>query len=114
MVSESDTTSVTVTSDRLWLLSMPEVYGRLAMRNGDVSPMPSTYDAEGVQYKLYVDEGVTAKDCIFCRKTGAMSWWWLRSPHASFTYSFIIVDAYGGYYAYGANRDLGVSPGFCF
>lgn len=38
---------------------------------------------------------------------------WLRSPNASATNYFCIVDASGTAYNYGAGYSLGVAPGFC-
>ena len=95
---------VTPTPDRLWLLSSNEVYGGLT----------GVYGAEGVQYKLYADKGVTTKSCASCAKSGANSWWWLRSPIAYSSYGFHFVFGVGDWVWRHANLVRGVSPGFCF
>jgi hypothetical protein len=107
--SEDDTSVVTATDDKLWLLSMTEVYGSTT---GVWSS--ATYDAEGTQYKLYADQGVTTKNYGFCAKGGADYWWWLRSPNAGDSGSFHYVDPVGGWDAQDARYEWGVFPGFCF
>jgi hypothetical protein len=74
---------------------------------------PVTYDAEGAQYQLYADKGVTTSNYVFCKKRGAYSVWWLRSPYADDSSCFHPVDGVGGW-DLNANRDWGVSPGLCF
>ena len=55
---ESESTSVvTKTEDKLWLLSLSEVYGKLT--NPRSFDPVAIYDAEGTQYKLYYDQSVT-------------------------------------------------------
>jgi hypothetical protein len=73
---------VTGTFDRLWLLSMAEVYGRLSVRRRNVPSHAAIYDAEGTQYQLYSDHDVSVDNYEFCEKRGANSLWWLRSPYA--------------------------------
>jgi hypothetical protein len=102
-VARNDARSVTATDDRLWLLSSNEVYGGL----------PGVYGREGAQYRLYADKGVTARNYGFCKKDGAGSWWWLRSPSAYGSLRFHRVRFDGDWYASYADHDCGVSPGFC-
>ena len=108
-VGKSETSAVTSADDRLWLLSETEVHG--SMKESDWAPV---YDAEGTQYQLYADQGVTTSDYGFCKKDGADSWWWLRSPHVRTENSFYYV--YGDVDLVSGHADLvnGVSPGFCF
>lgn len=104
-VSQSDSNAVTDTRDKLWLLSTAEVYG------GDLE---YPYGAEGKQYQLYIDQDVTTENYDFSRKSGASSWWWLRSPYARDSSPFRIVSSGGGWLGRLADGDDGVSPGFCF
>jgi hypothetical protein len=107
--SEDDTTVVTAEGDKLWLLSVSEVFGTVS---GVWSA--ATYDVEGTQYQLYADQGVTVENYGFCAKDGANSWWWLRSPIALGSFWFHVVLSDGDWVAGDADRDGGVSPGFCF
>ncbi|MEE0028014.1 MAG: DUF6273 domain-containing protein [Atopobiaceae bacterium] len=105
---------VTGAFDRLWLLSMAEVYGRQSVRTRNVPPYAATYDAEGTQYQLYSDHGVSVVDYEFCEKDRAGAVWWLRSPYAAEAGWFHLVLSYG-IWGYGRPvSDWGVSPGFCF
>jgi hypothetical protein len=102
-VARNDARCVTATDDQLWLLSSNEAYGGLA----------GVYGREGAQYRLYADKGVTTTSYGLCKKDGALSWWWLRSPLAGGSHGFLVVRSDGDWYAHGADRDGGVSPGFC-
>lgn len=97
-------------ADKLWLLSMSEVYGDIAGLYGEV------YNAEGHQYKFYVDQGVSFVAHTFCakRRDGVDSWWWLRSPVASSSSCFHVINSIGYWYEGNADKPRGVSPGFCF
>ena len=117
----ADASSVTETSDKLWLLSGAEVYG-----TGGPSfdkDNAKIYDAEGSQYAYYEQRGVTTScdvktlmDVVFKNGSGTSSWW-LRSADASEEDSFSRVDATGDWTSKEATFDegegLGVSPGFC-
>lgn len=107
--SEDDTSVVTALADgdKLWLLSLVEVYG-----SGTGLWSSATYDAEGTQYQLYVDKGVTIENCGFCAKGGEGSWW-LRSPNVYQSDRFSCVRANGGKDWGYAIFVRGVSPGFC-
>ena len=94
--------------------STVSVYGRLSSQAGVVPWSPSTYDAEGTQYQLYANQGVTASDHGFCAKEGADSWWWwLRSSLAYYSDGFHSIILDGDWYDDLANHVRGVSPGFC-
>ena len=108
-VEEGDKSCVTETEDSLWLLSVSEVYGSLWLETS----WASTYHAEGTQYQLYADKGVMTSDHGFCMKGGAGSWW-LRSPNANYSGSFLFVNDDGDWVPYKSAGDAGgVSPGFC-
>ena len=111
-VDRSDVASmVTLTADRLWLLSVAEVYGEF-QGGWYVSPI---YKAEGNQYQLYADHGVDVDSHGFCTKNGVDQRWLLRSPYALYANRFPYVCPDGGW---GINLfptdEAGVSPGFCF
>ncbi|MDO4807727.1 MAG: TIR domain-containing protein [Coriobacteriales bacterium] len=110
----NDTSVVSDTADRLWLLSMSEFYGRLSEQTENIPWSVATYDAEGTQYQLYGDNGVTTKNHSFCKKPGAGSCWWLRSPLAGGPSGFLHVLSSGDWSGYYSNYGGGVSPGFCF
>lgn len=113
-VSKNDTAAVTETADKLWLLSMREVYGELSVQGSNALWLPATYDVEGTQYQFYENKGVTLSNYEFCKKKGESTWWWLRSPHAYWSNRFRVVSHVGSWYGNCADGDYGVSPGFCF
>ncbi|MDO4805874.1 MAG: DUF6273 domain-containing protein [Coriobacteriales bacterium] len=101
--------------DRLWLLSLSEVYGSFSSKDEDKLWSPSTYDAEGAQYQLYESKEVSTTSYSFCKKDGAYSLWWLRSLLVGNSNSFHCVYRDGGWDGWiFADRGWGVSPGFCF
>lgn len=112
--SENDISAVTKTEDRLWLLSMSEVYGNLVHQSSNVPRYQKVYDAEGSQYQLYTDKHVSTTNYGFCKKRGADSWWWLRSPLAYGPDRFRCIGFDGDWYGGNTDRSGGVSPGFCF
>ena len=111
---EGNTSVVTSATDKLWLLSSTEVYGTLSEQTSNMPWSAATYDAEGTQYQLYADQGVSTTNYDYCKKGGASSWWWLRSPRTNFSDGFRLVLSDGGWLGNDANSDGGVSPGFCF
>ena len=112
---EGDTSAVTATTERLWLLSMGEVYGRgLTFTSGDDFPLDATYDNEGVQYQLYAGRGASTLNYGFCKKEGADRSWWLRSPCAPYSRGFHRVGSGGDWFGSDNHHAFGVSPGFCF
>ena len=71
-----------LSSDKVWLLSMNEVYS--SDWDWDSPHTPSAYVYDGMQYQLYRDKGVTTSTWGFSEKAGAKTGdcqtWWLRSP----------------------------------
>lgn len=101
----NNTSVVTATSDKLWLLSASEAYGTLS----------AVYNAEGTQYQLYSDNGVT-KNSSLARSPGDNGSWLLRSPYVGASRGFHLASSWG---CYSAGDDTaafayGVSPAFCF
>ncbi|MDO4502815.1 MAG: DUF6273 domain-containing protein [Coriobacteriia bacterium] len=109
--------SVSVTPDRVWQLGMRECYGYLSDASDIVPEHPMVYNAEGTQYQLYSDNGVTMGNPSFLKKcrVGSTSyiWWWLRSPNADLTSYFHRVSIDGSWENGIAVSTRGVSPGFC-
>lgn len=112
----SDTSSVTVTSDKLWLPSYNELIG-------DVDPSLAqnlpVYNAEGGKYQLYVDTDVlwSAENPILVKHlavSGEAVSWWQRSPYPDSSDYVMDTGADGiPYYAHVPSKQYGVVPGFC-
>ena len=86
--------SLTVSDDKLWLLSTCEIWGTTAQKS---------ITTEGKHYKFYAMGGSAVKKSI----------WWLRSPMSSYNYMFCYVGPDGKASQTNANGSLGVAPGFC-
>lgn len=86
------------TSDKLFLLSEIEIFGK------------TTYSVagEGNQYEYYAAGNSTIK-----KVNGSAYYWWERSPRSGNTLNFCGVASAGGADSYGANSSFGVSFGFC-
>lgn len=113
VVQENDISVVTPTPDLLWLLSMSEVFGTLMSQHVNIPPSRATYDAEGSQYQLFAERNVTTESYDFCKRDGASTWWWLRSPCTNSSDRFYAVHSDGGWNWRRAARPLGVAPCFC-
>ena len=103
----SQSTSITTSADKLWLLAEVEVDGTTS----------AGYADEGEQYEYWktVKDGTVAADRIkyLSNGSGSAYYWWLRSPSVSSSNNFRCIDSAGNvnyYYAYYAR---GVSFGFC-
>ena len=114
-VTES-TSSVTATSDQLWLFSGVELCGDTSSwwSNRVYTDIQNT---EGSEYKLFRDVGVYPKgsNSILEKKLNGNSFsWWGRSPDPRNSYYFEGVSAGGNpYRADYARHFLDVCPGFC-
>ena len=114
-----DVSCVSITSDKLWLLSYQEIGGNLAIQ--DVAEgneyVPYIFDTEGSQYKLFRDMHVnnTDRNAFLVRyHNGSSCRWWERSPTPHYSDSFRSVHPSGNpYYHDPASRAYGVFPGFC-
>lgn len=86
-------------SDKLFLLSEVEIFGS------------TTYSAagEGTQYDYYKAGNSKVKN-----RNGSTASWWERSPNASNSARFCMVNSNGGAYHNDASRASGVAFGFCF
>ena len=91
-------TTINNYSDTLFLLAEVEIFGS------------TTYSAagEGDQYAWYKAGNSKVK-----KVNGSASGWWERSPFASYSYNFCIVNSNGNANNYNANNSYGVAFGFC-
>lgn len=114
----ADPSSVTTTSDQLWLLSQVEIDGP---SDGSNPAYYGALDMEGSQYQLF-------SNCDIGRRTpGAILQkgsadavpatpvsWWQRSSAADYKTNFYRTDDNGeGFHAASANSSLYVVPAFC-
>ena len=106
-----DVSSVTTTSDELWLFSHVELAGELE----DWRTTAEIFAAEGSQYKLYVDCNVdpeSTNDILI--KLGGSQSWWERTPWSPSSDAFMYVSYKGDpFLATGAYHVRPVVPGFC-
>ena len=103
----SQSTSITTSADKLWLLAEVEVDGTTS----------AGYADEGEQYEYWktVKDGTVAADRIkyLSNGSGSAHTWWLRSPYVSSSNTFRCIYSSGVVNRYGANGAYGVSFGFC-
>lgn len=96
--------AVTATTDYFFLLSGYEVFGRISYENSNES-------SKQAQYAYYSAGNSKIKHKHNGTSTAAR--WWLRSPDANGTSSFLYVYAGGTINSSYANTSLGFTPGFC-
>ena len=91
--------TIETVSDKLFLLSEIEIFGA------------TTYSAagEGTQYDYYKAGNSKVK-----KWSGSAAIWWERSPYASGSTYFCLVDSSGDANDYSASLASGVAFGFCF
>ena len=103
----SQSTSITTSADKLWLLAEVEVGGTTS----------AGYADEGEQYEYWktVKDGTVAADRIkyLSNGSGSANNWWLRSPNVSNSTNFRIFNSSGIVRYSDANYTRGVSFGFC-
>ena len=91
--------TIKTASDKLFIFSEMEVYGSAT----------KSYSGEGKQYDYYKAGNSKVK------KVGStVSWWWLRSPRAKYSYNFCGVNDNGSITVVSASTVIGVCFGFCF
>lgn len=111
------------------MLSAKEVYGKVTWwtrEGGDRPFYDGVYNAEGVQYRLYRNEGINddTDTSSVLRLSGTNGAWWLRTPNpyenldeskANIFFGVsIYVDITGKMRAAGdCNKAMGVAPCFC-
>ena len=107
---DNDTSNFT-TTDKLYLLSTKEVFGKEGTSN---VINKDTAENETRQLDYYKSIGVTTSNSSGAIKqyNGSNTTWWLRSASSDSTHSFYGVNDYGGWsriYAFNTN---GVVPAF--
>lgn len=95
---------VTATTDYFFLLSEFEVFGSISYGNTNEKNKQAQYAyySAGNSKIKYKHDG-----------TSTAAFWWLRSPRASASDSFVFVNADGTVYYFRAYTSLGFAPGFC-
>lgn len=95
---------VTATTDYFFLLSEFEVFGSISYGNTNEKNKQAQYAyySAGNSKIKYKHDG-----------TSTAAFWWLRSPYASYSYSFVRVITDGTVSGYFANFSIGFAPGFC-
>ena len=102
--NNSTASAVTATTDYFFLLSEFEVFGSISYGNTNEKNKQAQYAyySAGNSKIKYKHDG-----------TSIAAGWWLRSPRASNSNRFVIVDAGGTEYFSRASTSLGFAPGFC-
>ena len=95
----SQSATINTTADKLFLLSEVEIFGS------------TSYSAagEGTQYDYYKAGNSKVK-----KRNGSAADWWERSPNASISTDFCLVNSYGDADYNYASTARGVAFGFCF
>lgn len=102
--SSSAASAVTATTDYFFLLSEYEVFGRIVQGNTNES-------SKQAQYSYYSNGNSKIKYNHSATSTYVR--WWLRSPHASYSTSFVLVSTGSSVANYDADYSFGFAPGFC-
>ena len=118
------TTTITTSSDKLWLLSVAEISskaGLTASLSSNLKDNASTYGAEGEQYEYFknaigdadIYKSQTALVKNLSNGTGSAYNWWLRSPGVTDATSFWYILSSGYAFRDNAISACGVAFGFC-
>ena len=91
--------TIETVSDKLFLLSEVEIFGSTSQSAA----------GEGTQYDYYKAGNSKVK-----KWSGSAAGWWERSPWASTSVNFCMVNSNGDASRKNANYDYGVAFGFCF
>lgn len=117
----AQSTTLTTSSDKLWLFSASELWSSAAIANStnsDLKNNAAAYNGEGTQYEYFKNTVGDAEPNNSCsalvkRKNGSAYYWWLRSPYVGSTSNFRCVSSNGYVYNNGAGGAHGVCFGFC-
>ncbi|ACV23261.1 Uncharacterised protein [Slackia heliotrinireducens] len=115
--SASDRSCVSITSDKLWLLSLVEIIG---ISGEEAYWACDIFNVEGSQYPLYEFTGINAfytdEQCASIVKNfdGYPASWWLRSsrPGSGSEFYYVTSEGIPDYAQYAGNY-VGVAPCFC-
>jgi hypothetical protein len=102
--NSSEANAVTATTDYFFLLSEYEVFGSITYGN-------TNEKSKQAQYSYY--SAGNSKVKYDQRESNKAVHWWLRSPRASNTTSFVDVYSDGEVASNGAHYSMGFAPGFC-
>ena len=100
----SAASNVTATTDYFFLLSEFEVFGSISYANGNEKNKQAQY--------AYYSAG-NSKIKYKHNGTSTAARWWLRSPIASASGTFVFVSTDGTVGSIDARYSLGFAPGFC-
>lgn len=116
-------TDIVRSEDKLFLLSMAEIFSHKAISNSDwehIANNADVYNEEGEQYEYFkeligdADPDKSNEHLVKHRgDSTSASIWWLRSPSASGSTNFCYVYYYGYVNASSASISYGVCFGFC-
>lgn len=114
-------TSLTTSSDKLWLFAAAELWSKTAIENSSYSDLKNNAAAcngEGTQYEYFkntVGDTDPNNSCsaLVKRKNGSTYVWWLRSPYIGATINFRLVYTNGYVHSDYAGTTYGVCFGFC-
>ena len=117
----AQSTTITTSSDKLWLFSASELWSSAAIANStnsDLKTNAAAYNGEGTQYEYYknlVGDAEPNNSCtsLVKKKNGSAYYWWLRSPSIGNTSNFRCVGTNGYVAGNGAGGTNGVCFGFC-
>ena len=98
-VGRVSSSSIQTTNDKLFLLSEIEIFGSTS----------NSLAGEGTQYTYY-----QAGNSKFKNYSGYVNTWWERSPYATDSFFFCIVNGSGNPNMGFASASYGVAFGFCF
>ena len=102
--SGSTASNVTPTTDYFFLLSEFEVFGNISYGN----------KAEKLHQEQYAYYSTgNSKTKYKHNETSTSAAWWTRSPYASYSYLFVLVDTDGAPDRTSADTSLGFASGFC-
>ena len=116
-------TDIVRTDDKLFLLSMAEIFSHKAISSSDwehVANNADVYNEEGEQYEYFkkligdADPDKSNEHLVKYRgDSPSANYWWLRSPYAGNSNYFCYVNDIGYVYYYYASNSYGVCFGFC-
>ena len=115
-------TSITTSADKLWLLAMSEIFSATSIENSTISNTKNyadAYKAEGTQYKYYenlIGDNDQKDNPLLIKKLSngsgkAEDWWW-RSPYLGTNNAFYFFGKYGNCNGNSAPETHGVCFGF--
>lgn len=116
----NNSTTITTSTDKLFLFAIGEIYSQTAIQNYSPSKA-EIYTAEGSQYSYYngaiEDAGPNTQCPQLVKKisngSGAAKFWWFRTPDAGSSSGFWFCTSGGNSGTRNASSSYGVCLGFC-